>query len=94
MYEPIENPVEPEIGRMWISRRPRDVGPSELGDTVTVRVAKDVELYVAIEDIEGTTVRGEVLAIGPKPQERFENWEYGSKVEFPEPFVTCIFRGG
>lgn len=79
---------------MWISHEYRDVGPPEIGDTVTVQVADGVELYVAVEEISGSTIRGKVLAIGPRPRESFGDWEFGSKVEFAEPFAKCIFRGG
>jgi hypothetical protein len=93
-YVPIEEPLNPDNTRMWISHEYGDVGPPEVGDTVTVQVASDVDLYVAVEEISGSTIRGKVLAIGPKPKEEFRGWEYGSKVEFSEPFAKCIFRGG
>lgn len=94
MYHPIDNPIKPKLGRMWISHEPGDVGPPAVGDTVTVQVAEKVELYVSIEEIHQEMIRGKVLAIGPKPRVRFDPWQFGSKVEFPEPFVKCVFRRG
>ncbi|MDT8321884.1 MAG: hypothetical protein RQ826_15285 [Xanthomonadales bacterium] len=91
-YIPIENLVKPDLGRMWISNRPNDLGFPEVGDIVSVKVTADVELYIRVEGINGTIIFGEVEKIGPQPSERFERWECGSKVSFEQRYISCVFR--
>lgn len=91
-YATIENLSEPELGRMWISNRPNDLGFPEVGDIVSVKVTADVELYIRVEGINGNKIFGEVEKIGQQPRERFECWECGSKVSFDQRYISCVFR--
>lgn len=91
-YTPIEDMTKPELGRMLISNRPNDLGFPEVSDIVSVKVTADVELYIRVEGINGNIIFGEVEKIGQQPRERFERWEYGSKVSFDQRYISCVFR--
>jgi len=49
MYRDFENPEPPKYGRMFVDREPPDMGPPRKGDTVTVGVAPEIELYIVVQ---------------------------------------------
>ena len=37
-------------GRLYVGPLPMDTGPVRVGDTVTVKIAADIELYIQVEN--------------------------------------------
>ena len=77
---------------MVVDKNPPDLGPAREKDVVTVGVADDVDLYISIHVVDEDTIRGEIVAIGPDPQEEYNGWSRGTNVEVDQRFIRAVIR--
>ena len=78
-------------GRLYVGDLPIDTGPIRVGDTVTVKIAPDVELYIKVETI-GPQLAGVLVAIGPRPRIKYGPWKVEDRVTVAEPAVHAVIR--
>ncbi len=78
-------------GRLYVGL-PMDTGPIRVGDTVTVKTATDIELYINVESIGHETLRGVLVAIGPRPRIKFGDWKVEDRVIVAEQAVRAVIR--
>jgi hypothetical protein len=81
-------------GRLYVGSLPMDTGPIRVGDTVTVKIAADIELYIQVESIEHQTLGGVLVAIGPRPRIKFGDWKVEDRVIVAEQAVRTVIRTG
>ncbi len=79
-------------GRLYVGPLPMDTGPIRAGNTVTVKIAADIELYIRVESTEHQTVGGVLVAIGPRPRIKFGNWKVENRVTVAEQAVRTVIR--
>jgi hypothetical protein len=79
-------------GRLYVGGLPVDTGPIIIGDTVTVKISADKELFVKVESSEHGTIRGVLVAIGPRPRIKLGDWKVGDKVTVSEDAVRAVIR--
>jgi hypothetical protein len=79
-------------GRLYVGPLPMDTGPIEIGDTVTVKIATDIELYIKVESIGRGTLSGVLVAIGPRPRIKFGDWKVEDRVTVAEQAVRAVIR--
>ena len=80
-------------GRLYVGLH-MDTGPIRVGDTVTVKTATDIELYINVESIGHGTLRGVLVAIGPRPRIKFGDWKVEDRVTVAEQAVRAVIRTG
>ncbi len=78
-------------GRLYVGDLPIDTGPIRVGDTVTVKIASDVELYIKVETL-GPQLGGILVAIGPRPRIKYGPWKVEDHVTFAEQAVRVVIR--
>lgn len=79
-------------GRLHVGPLPMDTGPIGAGDTVTVKIATDIELYIQVESIRQGTLGGVLVAIGPRPRIKFGDWKVEDRVTVAEQAVRAVIR--
>ena len=67
-------------GRLYVGPLPMDTGPIRADDTVTVKIATDIELYIQVESTEHQILGGVLVAIGPRPRIKFGDWKIEDRV--------------
>ena len=80
-------------GRLYVGL-PMDTGPIRVGNTVTVKIATDIELYIKVESIGRGTLSGVLVAIGPRPRIKFGDWKVEDRVTVAEQAVRAVIRTG
>ncbi len=94
MYKDITDPEElPEgWGRLYVGGLPVDTGPIRRGDTVMVKLALDIDLYIKVESVEAGTVKGVLVAIGARPRIKYRGWKVEDLVSVAEQAVRAVIR--
>ncbi len=80
--------------RLYVGDLPMDTGPIEIGDTVMVKIAPDIELYIKVESSGRGTLSGVLVAIGPRPRIKFGDWKVEDRVTVVEQAVRAVIRTG
>ncbi len=96
MYKEITDPKElPEgWGRLYVGGLPQDTGPIRTDDTVMVKLAADIDLYIQVESIERETIKGVLAAIGPRPRIKYGDLKVEDRVSVAEQAVRAVIRTG
>ena len=94
MHKEITDFEEPPQGwgRLFVGPLPMETGPVRVGDTVTVKIATDIELYIQVESIRRGTLSGVLVAIGPRPRIKFGDWKVEDRVTVAEQAVRAVIR--
>ena len=92
MYKKIQQPLPPKFGRMYVDKFPPDMGPPRAKDIVTIGIADDIDFYILVHAVEGTIIKGEIVAIGPSPREVYNEWKRSDRIEVEEASVRAIIR--
>ena len=79
-------------GRLYVGPLPIDTGPVSDGDTVTVKIATDIELYIQVESTKRGILGGVLVAIGPRPRIKFGEWKVEDRVTVAEQAVRAVIR--
>jgi hypothetical protein len=79
-------------GRLYVGALPMDTGPIEIHDTVMVKIATDIELYIKVESSGRGTLSGVLVAIGPRPRIKFGDWKVEDRVTVPEQAIRAVIR--
>ena len=79
-------------GRLYVGPLPIDTGPVSVGDTVTVKIATDIELYIQVESTKRGILGGVLVAIGPRPRIKFGEWKVEDRVTVAEQAVRAVIR--
>ena len=79
-------------GQLYVGPLPMDTGPIRAGDTVMVKIAADIELYIQVESTKHQIVGGVLVAIGPRPRIKFGNWKVEDRVTVAEQAVRAVIR--
>ena len=79
-------------GRLYVGPLPIDTGPVSVGDTVTVKIATDIELYMQVESTKRGILGGVLVAIGPRPRIKFGEWKVEDRVTVAEQAVRAVIR--
>lgn len=93
MYKKLTKPLPPKHGRMYVDKQPPDMGPPRPNDIVTVSVAENVDFYIHVKATNGSSLDGEIWAIGPSPREEYDGWSCGDLISVEEAAVKAIIRG-
>jgi len=94
MYKDITDFEELPQGwsRLYVGALPMDTGPIAIGDTVMVKIATDIELYIQVESIGRRTLSGVLVAIGPRPRIKFGDWKVEDRVTVAEQAARAVIR--
>ena len=79
-------------GRLYVGPLPIDTGPVSVVDTVTVKIATDIELYIQVESTKRGILGGVLVAIGPRPRIKFGEWKVEDRVTVAEQAVRAVIR--
>jgi hypothetical protein len=79
-------------GQLYVGPLPIDTSPVRAGDTVTVKIAADIELYIQVESTRRGTLGGILVAIGPRPRIKFGDWKVEDRVTVVEQAVRAVIR--
>ena len=79
-------------GRLYVGPLPIKPGPVSVGDTVMVKIATGVELYIQVASIRRATLSGILVAIGPRPRIKFGDWKVEDQVTVAEQAVRAVIR--
>jgi hypothetical protein len=71
---------------------PPATGPIRVGNTVTVKLAGNIDLYIRVTSVDGATVRGILAAIGPRPRIKYGPWKVEEPVAVAEGLVWTVIR--
>lgn len=92
MYKEIQQPLPPKYGRMYVDKSPPDTGPPRIKDIVTIGISDDVDFYILVHEVEGSNIKGEIVAIGPSPLEEYQEWKRGDRIQVKESSIRAIIR--
>ncbi len=94
MYKEITDPKALPDGwsRLYVGGLPQDTGPIKTGDTVMVKTATDIDLYIQVKSIDRGTLKGVLAAIGPRPRIKYREWKVEDHVSVAEQAVRAVIR--
>ncbi len=74
------------------SGRMREQFKPEVGDTVLVYPAENINFHIRVEKWESAYILGEIYQIDTDT-ESFDGWSIGSKIKIPEDAVRSVVSG-
>ncbi len=79
---------------LYVGGLPLNTGPIRVGDTVSVKLATDIDLYIQVESIEHPRIKGVLVAIGPRPRIKYRDSKVGDHVTVVAQAVRAVIRTG